>query len=117
VVNFTPWPLNPLERAPVPIVKKVGLAWTTWRSEILDSNSDLSVVQAVASRYTDCTILALNLLIYVVYMTKYFIDGKIRCRGFIGFTGFEPPPEYENMILLEHSLFPHACIDVRLGRL
>jgi hypothetical protein len=34
--------------------------WTTWRSEnswpYRDSNPDLSVVQPVASRYTDCTI-------------------------------------------------------------
>jgi hypothetical protein len=38
------------------------LVWTTWGGEksypSWDSNSDLSVIQPVASHYTDCTILA-----------------------------------------------------------
>jgi hypothetical protein len=55
---------TPGERAPVPIRQEAGCApeliWTMWRREnswpYRDSNSDPSVVQPVASRYTDYAI-------------------------------------------------------------
>jgi hypothetical protein len=56
--------LSPGKELPVPIGQKAGWApepvWTTWRREnswhYWDSNSDPSVVQPVASRYTDWAI-------------------------------------------------------------
>jgi hypothetical protein len=64
VVSFTPRLLYPRERAPSTLRYEVGWTpeqvWTTWRREnswsYRDLNSDPSVVQPVASRYTDCTI-------------------------------------------------------------
>jgi hypothetical protein len=61
-----PIALPPGKVPPVPIGLEAGwapeLIWTTWRSENFcphqDSNSDPSVVQPVASRYTDCSISA-----------------------------------------------------------
>jgi hypothetical protein len=55
--RFTPW-----KELPVPIGYKIGWApepvWRLWKREnswpYRDSNSDLSVVKPVASRYTDC---------------------------------------------------------------
>jgi hypothetical protein len=52
------------EESPVPTRYEAGWVpepvWTTWRREnswpYQDSNSDPSVVQPVASRYTDCSI-------------------------------------------------------------
>jgi hypothetical protein len=65
VVSFTPRPLYPREKAPVPIGWEAAWApkqvWKTWRREnswhYRDSNSDLSVVQPVASRYTHYAIM------------------------------------------------------------
>jgi hypothetical protein len=56
-----PVALSPGKEPPVPIGEEVGWTpapvWKTWRSEksshYRDSNSDPSVVQLVASRYTD----------------------------------------------------------------
>jgi hypothetical protein len=65
VVRFTPWPLYPRGKSPrYPLDRRLGWSpepvWTKWRIEHFwpyrDSNSDPSVVQPVASRYTDCTI-------------------------------------------------------------
>jgi hypothetical protein len=64
-VSFTPRLFYPRERDPVNLSAGGGWTtesvWTTRRSEhsrpYRDSNSDLSVVQPVASRYTDCAIL------------------------------------------------------------
>jgi hypothetical protein len=61
----------PGKELPVPIVQEVGWTpgpvWTTWRSNnswpYRDSNLNLSVVQPVASRYTDCAIPAILLFI------------------------------------------------------
>jgi hypothetical protein len=64
MVRFTPLPLYSRERAPEPV-------WTTWRREnswpYRSSNSDLSVVQPVGSRYTNYAIPAplLNLFVTV----------------------------------------------------
>jgi hypothetical protein len=63
----TPAALPPGKEPPVPIREEIGWApepvWTTWRREnswpYWDSSSDPSVVQPVASRYTDCVIPAL----------------------------------------------------------
>jgi hypothetical protein len=63
MVSFTPRPLYPRKRAPG--THSVG-GWVDPRAGVgdmekwkflphRDSNSDLSVVQPVASRYTDCT--------------------------------------------------------------
>jgi hypothetical protein len=62
----------PGERAPVPIWKKVEYTpepvCTTWKRENFcpyrDSNSDRSVVQPVASRYTDWAIAAHAISVY-----------------------------------------------------
>jgi hypothetical protein len=56
--------LPPEKEPPLPIGYEVGWTpepvWTTWRREnscsYWDSNSDPSVVQPVASQYTDCAI-------------------------------------------------------------
>jgi hypothetical protein len=72
VVSFTPRPLYPLGKeagwAPEPV-------WTTWRNKnscpYLDSNSDPSAVQPVASLYTDCAIPALfNINRFVIKCNK-----------------------------------------------
>jgi hypothetical protein len=68
VISFIPWLLYPGKESTVPFVQVVGwtplLVWTTWRSEnswsYCDLNSDLLVIQSIASRYTDCTIVALR---------------------------------------------------------
>jgi hypothetical protein len=60
---------SPRETSPVPIRYEALLAaepiWTRWRSvnswPYWDSNYNPSVVQPVASRYTDCTISALDM--------------------------------------------------------
>jgi hypothetical protein len=71
VVSFTPPASLPHgENPPVPIGKEAGWdpesVWPLWRTEIFlpyrDSNSDPSIVQPVASRYTDCAISALSYL-------------------------------------------------------
>jgi hypothetical protein len=59
-----PAPLPPGKETPVPIAQEAGWApdpvWKTWRREnpwpYRNSNSDLSVVQPVTSRYTDYAI-------------------------------------------------------------
>jgi hypothetical protein len=59
-----PAALPPVKELPVLIGQETGrtpeLVWTTWRREnswlYRDSKSDPSVVQPVASRYTDCAI-------------------------------------------------------------
>jgi hypothetical protein len=61
---YAPAALPPKKEPPVPIGWEVGWApepvWTTWRREdswsYLDSNSNPSLVQRVASRFTDCAI-------------------------------------------------------------
>jgi hypothetical protein len=61
VISFTPRPLYPRERAPgthcIGCWMDPRAVWTMWRSESAclhsDSNSDLSVVQPAATRYTD----------------------------------------------------------------
>jgi hypothetical protein len=60
VVSFTPRLLYLQGKIPLPMGKKVGWVpksvWTTWREEIfcfyIDSNSEPSTVQLIASRYT-----------------------------------------------------------------
>jgi hypothetical protein len=65
VVSLTPRPLYPRGNSPrSPLARRLGgppgPVWTTWRSKnswkYRDSNSDPSVVQPVANRYTDCPI-------------------------------------------------------------
>jgi hypothetical protein len=76
VVSSTPLPLYP----PVPIEYEVGWTpepvWTTWRREnywpYKDSNSDPSVVQPVASRYTDYT----QWLFPQTALTSWSLSGK-----------------------------------------
>jgi hypothetical protein len=76
VVSLTPRLLYPLgKEPPMPIGKESGWApeavSTTWRRErsfpYRDSNSNPSVVQPVASRYTEC---AITVPLYVVVVTK-----------------------------------------------
>jgi hypothetical protein len=76
VVNFTPRPLYSQGKTSEPV-------WTIWRRGnywlYRDSNSDTSVVQLVASRYTDYVIPApYNLL----NSSKYLISGSVapQCR-------------------------------------
>jgi hypothetical protein len=66
-MSFTPRPLYPLEKKPpVPIRLEAGWVpepiWMIWRNEnswpYRNSNSEPSVIQSVASRYTDCAISA-----------------------------------------------------------
>jgi hypothetical protein len=65
VVSFTPRPLYPRGKSPrYPLNTRLsGPVWTTWRSEnswpYRDSNSDPSVGQPEASRYTDWAIAVL----------------------------------------------------------
>jgi hypothetical protein len=61
VVSFTPRPLYPRGKSlQYPLDRKLSGPQSPWRSENSwphrDPNSDLSVVQPVASRYTDCAI-------------------------------------------------------------
>jgi hypothetical protein len=74
VVSFTPLPLYPLERAPVPSLQDIGWTpepvWTIWRSENFLTTSGLKtpsplLVQSVASGYTDWAIPAPYIYIYI----------------------------------------------------
>jgi hypothetical protein len=80
VVSFTPRPLYPRGKSPrYPLDRRLGgpeSVWTTWRRENSwpnrDSNSYSSVVQPVASRYTDYAILAPGNLI----KSRLYFDGN-----------------------------------------
>jgi hypothetical protein len=68
-----PAALTPGKEPPVPIGEEVGLipepVWTTWRREnswfYRESNSGPSVVQPVASHYTDCAIPGPHIYLYL----------------------------------------------------
>jgi hypothetical protein len=75
VVNLhAPAALPPENELQVPIGQEAEWApervWTTWRREksypYRDSNSDTSAVQPVASRYTECDIPALVIIIIII---------------------------------------------------
>jgi hypothetical protein len=86
VVSSTPRRLYPRGKSPpVPIGKVAGWppepVWTTWRREnpwhYRDSNSDPSVVQPVASRYTDCSIPAHNHILWPKWPKNKLIIASI----------------------------------------
>jgi hypothetical protein len=87
MLSFTPQPLNSLgKNACYPLDRRLGgpqnLPETTWRGEksciYRDPNSDLSVVQHVASRYTDWGIPA---PIFVQFKYKNFGVPWIKLRN------------------------------------
>jgi hypothetical protein len=74
VVSFTPRPLYPQGKSPrYPLYRRLGgpQSQSGRRGEksfpYRDSNFDLSAVQPVASRYTDCAIPNLNYLNFTIY--------------------------------------------------
>jgi hypothetical protein len=81
--------LTPGKRAPgTHWIEAPAPVWTTWRSEILTStgtwNSDPSVVQSVASRYTDCAIPAPTVMIWIIFIlilsTQHYSDSYNRVQ-------------------------------------
>jgi hypothetical protein len=76
VVSFTPLPLYPWGKSSrYPLEKRLGgpqsQSGRHGEEKILDSNSDLSVVQPVASHYTDYTTLAPKMIDCIFYNFMY----------------------------------------------
>jgi hypothetical protein len=77
-VNFTPQPLNPQERSPLPIEQEAGwapeLVWMIWRVENILSLPGFKpqIIRSVASQYANHTILAPIRSDYTWYITFHF---------------------------------------------